>query len=223
MRHLIVVGLSLGACGKSGIEGPMTFGGRVVSVATLERGQDLYNRYCATCHGYSGKADTPQARQLDPHPRDLSKADYKRVSTPGALPTDKELGAIIRDGIPGTGMPPWPQLEGSDLDAVIQYLKVLSPRWQTPTPSAPQKDEKGSMKALPAGETAASFRAADGPVAPSQGMGTTDEALAAPFPRRGATEDDSAGSRLPRATGPEHLPGEALTTTNTDLNPRSLR
>ncbi len=159
------------ACGRPAFDKPLKFGDRIVEVQTLERGQDLYNRYCATCHGYSGKADTPQARQLDPHPRDLSVADFKRVEKPGAMPTDAELGRIITNGIPGTGMPPWPQLQGTDLDAVIQYLKTFSPRWQNALPASPQKGEKGSMKALPATRTAASFRAAEDPGSPDKGMG----------------------------------------------------
>lgn len=224
-------------CGKSGFEGPMTFGDRVVQVATLERGQDLYNRYCATCHGYNGKADTPQARQLDPLPRDLSKADYKRVSSPGALPTDKELADIIRNGIPGTGMPPWPQLEGNDLDAVIQYLKTFSPRWQSPTSAPPQKDQKGSMKALPVESTAASFRAAHA----TQGLGERGDQGA--LAQGGRTSRDVRGEPLPRLshghppTPPDIADPHAYmarpigshdlalgpSPTDTDKNPRSTR
>lgn len=207
------------ACGKSGFEGPMTFGDRVVPVATLERGQDLYNRYCATCHGYTGKADTPQARQLDPLPRDLSKADFKRVSSPGALPTDKELAELIKNGIPGTGMPPWPQLEGSDLDAVIQYLKTFSPRWQSPTSAPPQKDEKGSMKALPAGSTAASFRAAHNlgdPGALAQGLRTSDAVHAH------LADPAESFATASRTIGSHHL-ALGPSPTDTDLNPRSPR
>lgn len=215
-----------GACGKSGFEGPMTFGDRVVPVATLERGQDLYNRYCATCHGYTGKADTPQARQLDPLPRDLSKADYKRVSSPGALPTDKELADIIRNGIPGTGMPPWPQLEGTDLDAVIQYLKTFSPRWQSPTSAPPQKEGKGSMKALPAGSTAVSFRAAHdlGDLEGlAQGLRTSAAASGPALPSRAPLADTADSfATASRSIGSHHL-ALGPSPTDSDLNPRSTR
>jgi mono/diheme cytochrome c family protein len=187
--------LALLACNPSTFDGPMTFGDRVVPVATLERGKDLYNRYCATCHGYSGRADTPQARQLDPRPSDLSLAQFKRVETPGGLPSDAELGRIITNGIPGTGMPPWPQLQGTDLDAVIQYLKTFSPRWRSALPPAPRNDEKGSMKALPATRTAASFRAADDLGFPNQGMGTEDaQARPAPLPSGGLTSTNDSDS-----------------------------
>jgi mono/diheme cytochrome c family protein len=139
----------------------MNFGGRLVDVPTLERGRDLYNRYCATCHGYDGKAETAQARQLDPRPRDFTKAEFKRTDKPGALPTDKQLGQIIVNGLPGTGMPAWSQIQGPDLDALIQYLKTFSTRWQTPQATPSENGVKGTMKALPATRTAASFRAAD--------------------------------------------------------------
>lgn len=223
----LALSLSSG-CGKSGFEGPMTFGDRVVPVATLERGQDLYNRYCATCHGYTGKADTPQARQLDPLPRDLSKADFKRVSSPGALPSDKELADIIRNGIPGTGMPPWPQLEGNDLDAVIQYLKTFSPRWQSPTSAPPQKDEKGSMKALPVESTAASFRAAHDlgdPEALAQGLRTSAEGSGEPLPRLSPShKNDSADphAATARLIGSDDL-ALGPSPTAPDTNPRSTR
>ena len=160
---------TLSACGGPGFSKPMRFGDRVVEPATLERGRDVYNRFCATCHGFDGKADTPQARQLDPRPRDFTHAEFKRVASPGALPTDAELAALITHGIPGTGMPAWPQLQGDDLDSVVQYLKTFSQRWQSESQGAPKKGPDGALNVLPAGHDAASFRAASG--APSANGG----------------------------------------------------
>lgn len=157
---LIIPFLGLVACGGPGFDKPMQIGGRLLQPETLNRGRDLYNRFCATCHGYDGKADTAQARQLDPRPRDLTHADFKRVATPGALPSDSELSVLIQNGIPGTGMPAWPQLQGDDLDAVVQYLKTFSQRWNSEVTPAPKKSEQGSMNVLPARIDAASFRAA---------------------------------------------------------------
>jgi mono/diheme cytochrome c family protein len=161
MRFLLLA-LALSACGQPSFSGPMKFGDRVVDVPTLERGQSLYNRYCATCHGYDGRADTAQARQLDPRPRDFTKADFKRTDRPGTLPSDAQLSKIISHGIPGTGMPAWPNIQGSELDALVQYLKTFSTQWQSPQDKPPENDVKGTMKALPVGRSTASFRAADG-------------------------------------------------------------
>lgn len=152
--------LTLAACGGGNhFSEPVTLGGRVVQPATLNRGRDVFNRFCATCHGHDGKAQTAQARQLDPAPRDFTLGEFKRAS-PGQLPTDAELSAVIVHGVPGTGMPPWPQLQGDDLDAVVQYLKTFSPRWRSEAPSTPKKSDTGAMNVLPAGNDAASFRAA---------------------------------------------------------------
>lgn len=200
-----LLGATLLACGGPGFDKPMQLGGRLVQPQILERGRDLYNRFCATCHGFDGKADTAQARQLDPRPRDFSKAEFKRVATPGALPTDAELGALITHGIPGTGMPAWPQLEGDDLDAVVQYLKTFSQRWRDASPATPKKGPDGAMNVLPAGHDAASFRAASG--APSaygggrsSGLphdGPGQPAAFAPHPNDGVLAMESSVQRSP--------------------------
>lgn len=138
-RAALTVVITLAACGGNNhFSEPMTLGGRVVAPATLNRGRDVYGRFCATCHGHDGTAQTAQARQLDPAPRDFTRGEFKRAS-PGRLPTDAELSTVIVNGVPGTGMPPWPQLQGDDLDAVVQYLKTFSTRWRSEAPAAPKK------------------------------------------------------------------------------------
>ncbi|MFO0748804.1 MAG: cytochrome c [Myxococcota bacterium] len=157
----------IAACGGKGFSAPMTLSGRVVSAELLEHGKDLYNRYCVTCHGFDGKAETPTARQLDPKPRDFTAAQFKHKASPGdALPSDAELGNVVKNGVPGTGMPAWQNLDARDLDAVLQYLKTFSPRWQSEAPQGSAPDSKkglnGSMNVLPARDDAVSFRAALG-------------------------------------------------------------
>ena len=130
--------IALGACGGPGFDKPVQLGDRLVDRDTLNYGRDQFNRFCATCHGYDGKANTSQARQLDPQPRDFTLGQFKRVASPGALPTDQELSVVIQHGIPPV-MPAWPQLEGKALDAVIQYLKTFSQRWNSDATPAPKK------------------------------------------------------------------------------------
>jgi mono/diheme cytochrome c family protein len=191
--------LALTACGGPGFDKAMTLGGVVVEPAALNRGRDLYNRYCATCHGFDGKADTSQARQLDPRPRDLSLADFKRVDTPGALPSDAELSTIIVNGVPGTGMPGWPQLDPDDLQAVVHYLKTFSQRWKTEAPPGVKKSDDGAWNVLPAADDAASFRAASRAI-PVEGSGHPEAHRDPRLFHRGGTHASALPSTQPPQT-----------------------
>lgn len=197
--------LALAACGGPGFDKPLTLGGVVVEPATLNRGRDLYNRYCATCHGFDGKADTSQARQLDPRPRDLTLAEFKRVETPGALPTDAELSTIIVNGIPGTGMPGWPQLDPDELQAVVHYLKTFSQRWKTEAPPADKKSGDGAMNVLPVRDDAASFRAASR-ATPVEGSGHPEAHRAPRISIRGGAPPSAPPSTQPLQTTDADLP-----------------
>ncbi len=122
---------------------PVTFGTRVVQPHTLEEGRDIYNRFCANCHGLDGTANTAAARQMDPPPRDLTQALFKHKTSPGnQLPTDADLIRVIQHGVPGTGMAAWGHLASTELDAVTQYLKMFSPRWRAGSPAS----ETGSKR-----------------------------------------------------------------------------
>ncbi len=141
--------LSFGsACGESGPP-PFTAGRTLqrvgeasleVSADQLNHGLQLFNRYCASCHGYDGGGAGPAARNLDPKPRDFRAAQFLYGSAvgEGGLPTDRELKATIRDGVTSRGMPAWAGLRAEDVDALVSYIKTFSPRWQAaPAPPAP--------------------------------------------------------------------------------------
>lgn len=109
---------------------PQVLGGVTIPAETLNAGQKLFNRYCASCHGYDGDGKGPAARNLDP--RDFRRAQFLYKSTPGdALPTDEDLAAIIRAGKVDKGMPAWVGLQDEDVDALVSYIKTFSPRWRS--------------------------------------------------------------------------------------------
>ena len=102
-----------------------------VGAETLNHGQKLFNRYCATCHGYEGRGDGGGAKNLDPKPRDFQTAAFLYSSVgAGELPTDNDLRNTIREGVTSRGMPAWGGLRSEDLDALVSYIKTFSPRWQ---------------------------------------------------------------------------------------------
>lgn len=90
----------------------------------LEVGKEVYQRYCAGCHGENGAGDGFNSFNLDPHPRDLSDPAFQKSKT------NAELGDPIRRGGAGVGlsslMPPWGHtLDARHVDAVVVYVRSL--------------------------------------------------------------------------------------------------
>jgi mono/diheme cytochrome c family protein len=142
---------------------PMVLGGMQISAHTLNRGKRLYDQFCSGCHGPTGAADTPTARQLQPRPASFKAGRFLRTvsrmttgDNPTALPSDDALAEVIESGLPGTAMPAWRTLGNSDIRAIIHYLKTLSPRWRTPS-----KTQHAVLQhSKPSGTFRAPFRAA---------------------------------------------------------------
>lgn len=111
-------------------DAPKTLGGVEVSAAVLNRGAELYEMRCASCHGRDGSGQGPATTGLKEMPRDFRAAMFRYKSTPGdQLPTDADLGVTIRKGRVENGMPAWPGMPEPDQQALIHYLKTFSPRW----------------------------------------------------------------------------------------------
>jgi len=91
------------------------------------QGKVIYEKKCALCHGTDGKGDGPGAVNLDPKPRDFTKAKYKiRTSASGQAPTDADLFHVISDGMPGTSMPAWKVLPEKDRRDLVAYVKTFA-------------------------------------------------------------------------------------------------
>lgn len=139
----VVGALTLSSCGPAGpppFTAPQELGGVLVPAETLNQGQKLFNRYCASCHGYEGGGDGPAARNLQA--RDFRAAQFLYKSTPGdELPTDADLAATIRKGRTDKGMPAWAGLRPEDIAALVSYIKTFSPRWRT-APAAVQAPDQ---------------------------------------------------------------------------------
>ena len=98
-----------------------------------EPGARVYAKYCAQCHNDNGDGRGIAAPYLSPPPRDFTSGRYKLRSTPGGyLPTDADLERSIRNGLPGTAMPAFPNLTAGELEAVIAHLKTFSDSFEDP-------------------------------------------------------------------------------------------
>ena len=95
----------------------------------LQHGREVFTRQCAGCHGTTGDGKGPAAGYLDPPPRDYRLGRFKFTSTPrGSKPRREDLVRIIRHGAKGTSMPTFRWIAQEDLDAVIDYVVLLSSR-----------------------------------------------------------------------------------------------
>ena len=84
----------------------------------IERGKNLYQTNCLTCHGASGKGNGPLGPALIPPASDLTVTKQK---------TDEELMATIQNGRAGTAMSPWNNiLSQQELQNVLAYVRSLS-------------------------------------------------------------------------------------------------
>ena len=89
----------------------------------------LYRKHCVHCHGVTGDGRGPTAQFLNPYPRDYRPGVYKFKSTYNAdKPTDDDLHRILINGVPGTAMPSFSLLPGSEVESLVEYVKYLSYR-----------------------------------------------------------------------------------------------
>lgn len=101
----------------------------------VDNGRLVYDRWCAECHGAEGAGDGPAADHMLPRPRDFTAARYQiRTTGSGELPTTEDILRVVEDGMPGTAMPGWPELNSAQRRDVVAYLKTFSPFFEGPSP-----------------------------------------------------------------------------------------
>lgn len=106
-------------------------------------GKQLYDKYCAQCHGETGRGDGIAAPRTLPKPRDFTRGKYKIRTTPsGRLPTDADIERAIRLGLPYTSMPGWPQFSDAQVRQMVAYIKSFNPDFENP-------DKHGEPIAIP--------------------------------------------------------------------------
>ena len=86
----------------------------------LLAGQRVFTMHCTLCHGDMGAGNGPAAGVM---PRPPANFHQIQVSFTGA-------DWVIRDGVPGSGMPAWPLLTPAEIQAVTVYMRSL---YHTPT------------------------------------------------------------------------------------------
>jgi cytochrome c oxidase cbb3-type subunit 2 len=120
-----------------------------------EAGRAAYAQHCARCHGDTGAGDGVDAKRFYPRPRDLKLGVYKFRSTmSGTPPTDEDLFRTLTDGLPGSNMPDWRQLDEATRWHLVDYLKRLAPIFQDVRPEPVSLGtDSGAQADLAAGRT----------------------------------------------------------------------
>ena len=91
--------------------------------ASVAAGAAAYKKYCAFCHGASGKGDGPLAPK-DPPPKDLTDATWDYGSTDG------EIFTTITGGLgPDSKMTALKgKMPDQDIWHIVNYLRSLGPK-----------------------------------------------------------------------------------------------
>jgi high-affinity iron transporter len=87
-------------------------------------GEGLYAQGCVECHGMTGLGDGTVARSLSKVPPELGSFAWQ------AERSDSALAAAVSTGMPGTPMPPSPNLTPTQVRSVVAYLRTLPMRPQ---------------------------------------------------------------------------------------------
>jgi len=88
--------------------------------------EDLYAAHCAVCHGARGRADGEAARFLFPPARNFSRGAFRLVSSANGAPTERDLVATLKRGIPGSSMPSFHWLTDAELAGLAGYVRELA-------------------------------------------------------------------------------------------------
>lgn len=125
---LLVAALILTACsGTSRMEARAMKNPVEPTSKSIMSGKVTYDKYCASCHGFTGKGDGEKAKTLIeaglPKPSNLTDAKWDFGSTDG------EIFVNIRDGV-GTrgameGLDGKPSVSQTDMWNVVNYVHTL--------------------------------------------------------------------------------------------------
>src|SRR5829696_9468494 len=85
-------------------------------------GEGLFAQNCASCHGATGAADGVLAKSLSRSPPEIGTVAWQIERS------DEQLGEVVREGIPGTAMPPSAEMSPVQVQNVVAYLRTLPSR-----------------------------------------------------------------------------------------------
>jgi mono/diheme cytochrome c family protein len=91
-----------------------------VTAESVAAGKQVYQRYCASCHGLN--AEGGSGSDISPPAPDLTDSEWKRGSTDG------EIFDVIKNGVPpDLNMEPWgDRITDTNIWNVVNYVRSLA-------------------------------------------------------------------------------------------------
>jgi mono/diheme cytochrome c family protein len=83
-----------------------------VDATLLSQGKKTYQTYCIACHGEKGAGDGVAAAALNPRPKDFTRRAFEK----------SYLKEILKSGISGSAMMPFPMLTDLEVNTLHAYL-----------------------------------------------------------------------------------------------------
>ena len=84
-------------------------------------GKKVFDKKCASCHGKDGAGNPKMLKMTKATIEELGLTDPDTLKK-----TDKELAAIIADGVKGKKMAAWgKKLKAEEIDALVKYIRSL--------------------------------------------------------------------------------------------------
>jgi mono/diheme cytochrome c family protein len=155
----------------------------------LAHGHDVYAHNCSGCHGDNadgkGLADAAlRPRAIDLHVERFSEA---------------HLATVLWDGVYGSAMPAWRQLEKSDLEDVTTYVRSLEAQAASPTMSPDQQTAAATVYAANCVSCHGAAGRGDGPAAGALKPSPVNFQVRQPSTERARTvlNDGISGSAMP--------------------------
>lgn len=110
-------------------ETPKLLGNDSIELRHLQHGALVFAEKCAACHGATGDGAGPAGQFMNPAPRDYRPGIFKFTSTAyGSKPLREDLVRVVRNGAKGTSMPAFNLMSDDDVQAVVDYVLVLTHR-----------------------------------------------------------------------------------------------
>jgi high-affinity iron transporter len=90
--------------------------------AQVAEGEGLFVQGCASCHGALGAGDGVTTHALSKLPPEIGSFGWQ------AERSDAQLADVVRQGVPGTAMPPSRGLTDAEVGSVVAYVRTLPAR-----------------------------------------------------------------------------------------------